>query len=685
MSFDYRRPFRFMLDGARGANRSPEGGGRNRLIARFAATGAQLPKLAQRLWPTDLSSALLLLAFGWTTLVGVSLSLVCIVTLQTNWVLVPLVAPFAVVGLLGLWRRIALWMLLPNSAIWLAVLASNLGSFAPQFSIWDLTAPAELAVASVVAYRLIAARRHKGKLHKSTVNELGWDLFGLSSTPPVTNESVEGTRTYATLRVGEIERHFDQQTSASIEGQMRHTFNLDGTSTTIHNLPSLTYDTQTWMEAVGSGQSSVQLAQAGVSTDDLTSDAFIAVFERSLRAGEVDTIRAIVPSEKQARAYVSQLLTSWSWQLGQGSDLELMLRRYAAAISQGVTSESSYVGDRLGAIVRMAPAERPAVTVIGEPLGEHAVLAGAIRFGADGPLYQLFPVALVHALSALIAGRPLPKPPSGLPPASSEPGDLVDVSGMGSDLAAAANSNGHRAPLTIRTVGGLRLTQGGEDLTPSLGDRKVLAFLWLYLMARKLRNAHDSITRAALADELSPGLDSSTQRSRLRGRLSELRNQLPSAIGKRVEVAGERISLDLTGCDIDIQRLLDAGQAYGKANGVLTAEQLTAIEAAVSDADGVFLPNWDDLEQHVNGARGGASEVIADLRRRVEAARSSLLRSLGEGYLAHAKPEAAIGALERALEHTPDDESVARTLVAACLQSGRLARAEQLRKEFSLV
>jgi DNA-binding SARP family transcriptional activator len=654
------------------------------LSAWFAAIRLHLPKFAQQLWPTDLSSALLLLAYGWTTAVGVSLSLLCIATLQANWLYLPFVVPFAVVGVLGLWRRIALWMLLPNSVIWLALLTANLSSAAPSFAFWQLTAVGELAVAFVVVYRISTARRRQGQRHKSTVNQLGWDLFGLSSTPPVTNESVDGIRTYAALRVGEIERHFDQLTSASIEGQMRHTFSLDGTSTTIHDLPSLTFDTKTWMDATGSGQSSVQLAQAGVSRDDLTSDAYIAVFERSLQAGEVDTIRAIVPSERQARAYVSQLLTSWSWQLGQGRDLELMLRRYVGAISEGVTSESSYVGDRLGAILRMAPADRPTVTVIGEPLGEHAVLAGAIRFGSDGPLYQLFPVALVHALSALIAGRPLPKPPSCLPPASSEPGGPVDASGQ-PEFVAAANSNGHPAHLTIRTVGGLRLTQGGDDLTASLGDRKVLAFLWLYLMARKLRNAHDSITRAALADELSPGLHSSTQRSRLRGRLSEMRNQLPSALGKRVEVAGERISLDLTDCDIDLQRLLDADVAYGKANGVLTAEQLTAIEFAVSDADGVFLPNWDDLEQHVNGARGGAGEVIADLRRRVEDARSSLLRSLGEGYLAHANPEAAIGALERALEHTPDDESVARSLVAACLQSGRLARAEQLRKEFSLV
>ncbi len=685
MSSHYWRAFRFMLDGARGANRSPQGGGRNGLSAWFAAIRSHLPKFAQQLWPTDLNSALLLLAFGWTTAVGVSLSLLCIATLQTNWLYLPFVVPFALVGVLGLWRRIALWMLLPNSVIWLALLTANLSSATPSFAFWQITAVGELAVALVVVYRMSTARRRQGQRHKSTVNQLGWDLFGLSSTPPVTNEAVEGIRIYAALRVGEIERHFDQLTSASIEGQMRHTFSLDGTSTTIHNLPSLTFDTKTWMDATGSGQSSVQLAQAGVSRDDLTSDAFIAVFERSLQAGEVDTIRAVVPSERQARTYVSQLLTSWSWQLGQGSDLELMLRRYVGAISEGVTSESSYVGDRLGAILRMAPADRPTVTVIGEPLGEHAVLAGAIRFGSDGPLYQLFPVALVQALVALIAGRPLPKPPSGLPPASSEPGGPVDRSGQPAESVAAASPNGHRAHLTIRTVGGLRLTQGGDDLTPTLGDRKVLAFLWLYLMARKLRNAHDSISRAALADELSPGLDSSTQRSRLRGRLSEMRNQLPSALGKRVEVAGERISLDLTDCSIDLQRLLEAGQAYSKANGVLSAEQLTAIESAVSDADGVFLPNWDDLEQHVNGARGGAGEVIADLRRRVEAARSSLLRSLGEGYLAHGNPDAATGALERALEHMPDDESVARTLVAACLQSGRLARAEQLRKEFSLV
>jgi hypothetical protein len=52
------------------------------------------------------------------------------------------------------------------------------------------------------------------------------------------------------------------------------------------------------------------------------------------------------------------------------------------------------------------------------------------------------------------------------------------------------------------------LTAGQEDVTAALLGRKVLAFLWLQLLARNLRNPHDTITRASLADELSPGLDS---------------------------------------------------------------------------------------------------------------------------------------------------------------------------------
>jgi DNA-binding SARP family transcriptional activator len=143
--------------------------------------------------------------------------------------------------------------------------------------------------------------------------------------------------------------------------------------------------------------------------------------------------------------------------------------------------------------------------------------------------------------------------------------------------------------------------------------------------------------------------------------------------------------LDLTDCDVDAEQFLESARSYSNSKGVLSTEQLASLESLVARGQASFLTEWDEIEQHVNAGRGGAGEVVANLRHNVEAARSILLRSLGEGYLAHANAERAVNALEQALELSPDDESAARSLVAACLQSGRLARADQLRKEFSLV
>jgi DNA-binding SARP family transcriptional activator len=548
----------------------------------------------------------------------------------------------------------------------------------------------EVAISSVAVLLDLARNRQTKQLQvgrsRATVNQLGWDLFSLSTAPPVTDESVDGVIVYKALKVGEIERHFDQVTSASIQGQMQHAFRISGWGSSINDLPfrALLGDTQSFYSLNGTGISDVQLGLAGSSRDDLTSDAFVAVFEQQLPDGTTDTIRAIVPSEAQARSYIGQLLNAWRTQLGANTESEQMLRKYSGTIYEGIASDSSYVGDRLTAILRMPHQEQPTVTVVGEAIGPHAVLAGAIRFGPSGPLYQLFPVALIHALSALIAGRPLPKPPSGSPPTSPAPAETSEDAGIASAISESASQNGHQAGLSIYSLGGLRLVDGSGDLTSALLDRKVLAFLWLYLFARALRNGQDSVTRASLADELSPGLDAATQRSRLRGRLSELRNQLPAGLGRRVIVAGDRIRLDLTDCDADVQQFFESARSYSNSNGILTTEQLTNLESLVAQSPASFLPEWDEIEQHVNSARGGAGEVVADLRHRVEAVRSTLLRSLGEGYLAHANAERAVNALEQALELSPDDESAARSLVAACLQSGRLVRAEQLRKEFSL-
>jgi len=600
---------------------------------------------------------------------------------QTYGVAIILEIPLLCIGLAGIWRGRSFWVLVPAVLAWLALAGITVFLGSPQYFL------AATFVASLTVGVWVGLSRRRTELlaikqFAASMNRLGWDLYHLSTEPPVTDESLSPITVHAGLDVGEVERHFDQVTSAAIRGGMQHMFKMHGTTAAVQNLPFFVNfsDTQSWMTLGGSGRSSVDLSLSGTASTDLTSDAFVAVFERR-GSGVVDTIRAVVPSERQARTYVEQVLSAWGRQLGPNTESELMVRRYSGAIASAVSSDSSYVGDRLRAILRMPVSDRPSVTLIGEPLNEHAVLAGAVRFGSNGPLYQLFPIALVRALLALIDGRHLPKPPAGLPPSTPLPAEQS----ADAEPSEFISPNGHAADLSLRTLGGLRVLSGSEDLTSALVDRKVLAFIWLHLLARKLRNPNDTITRASLADELSPGLESSTQRSRLRGRLSEVRNELPPAVGRRVTVSGDRITLDLTGCHSDFHELLDAEKTYRGSNGLLAPDQLAALESVLAGADGQFLPDWDDLEHHVNGARGGAGEVVAELRSKVDLARAGLLLTLGTAYLAHGKPEPAVGILERGLHFAPDDEAIAKSLVTACLQSGRLTRADELKKEFSLV
>lgn len=673
------------LGGADARGEALDGGGRDGMTGRLESLMLRLPGFARRRIQYGTASALLYLGFLWTATVGAGYTAAALAG-AINPASAFLSVPALCIGLLGLRfgttfvsaiPAIVVWPILAVASFVRAVFVSGLDQ--PLSLLISFTYVACTAVGLWAVVRWAAHSSSSRATEERMVNRIGWDLFRLSAAPPPTHEHTADIAVYTGLKVGEVERHFDQVTSAAIQGGMKHEFRIKGMSSTLHNVPGFYYDTSSSTRMRGTGVSTVQLGMEGRSTTDLTDDAFVAVFERPGPDG-VDTLRGVVPSERQAQAYVSQILTLWSSHLVPNSELEMTLRQYATAISQAVSCDSSYVGDRLGAILRMPAADRPTVTVIGEPLNRHSVLVAAVRFGDSGPLYQLFPTALVRALQTLMEGRPLPPPPAGPPPTP----ETTESAAESAEAASLVASNGHVPEVRIRTLGGLKIEVAGGDVTSTLLDRKVLAFLWLQLLARKLRNPNDTITRASLADELSPGIDSSTQRARLRGRLSELRNELPPAIGRRIEVSGERIGFSLVDSNVDALTLLEMARAVGGSNGMISPEQLVKLEAVINHT-GTFLPEWDDIEHQVNGARGGAGQVVADLRQRVEHATSAVLGAVGAGHLAHGRAEIAVGFLERALEISPDDEAVARSLVSACLQTGRMSRAESLKKDFALI
>jgi hypothetical protein len=49
-------------------------------------------------------------------------------------------------------------------------------------------------------------------------------------------------------------------------------------------------------------------------------------------------------------------------------------------------------------MLRQPPERRSTVAVVGDDLGGWAILGGAIRFGADGPWQQLFPLSFTRVI-----------------------------------------------------------------------------------------------------------------------------------------------------------------------------------------------------------------------------------------------------------------------------------------------
>lgn len=210
------------------------------------------------------------------------------------------------------------------------------------------------------------------------------------------------------LQLGEVSRHFDSQTSASIEGYLNHNLQVSGRAVSYQR--GLTgadyryYDQMSAGNFSGSitGQSSVHLTFSGTTRDNLLADGFVAVLEQETAEGWMDTLRVIVPSEPAMREYVQQYIASMGKMFPPGSHRDAMLTQSASTLAGYLSTDVSYVSDRLNSILRMPSEKRPMVTVVGTAVTGHAIVGGAIQFGNDGNWYQLFPIGLVQKMTALM-------------------------------------------------------------------------------------------------------------------------------------------------------------------------------------------------------------------------------------------------------------------------------------------
>jgi DNA-binding SARP family transcriptional activator len=517
------------------------------------------------------------------------------------------------------------------------------------------------------------AARERARHDRSMVAFLPVPLETLRADLPLTLPGVAATREVDRLKVVELNRHFDSQLEASINGTLDEFTRDKGWNIGIGFGPF----GASRSISQGFGHGDLNLGLHGTMQEDWAHENFVAVFETQ-PGDEADVFRLIVPSDPAVHKYVQNLLWSWQRDLGVDSAAELLVRRALYDLPDRVVSDASYVADRLTSILQMEPSARPELSVVGTAMGGHALLGGAIQFGRDGRWYQLFPVAIVSALVDLMNGRVPPPSPKLAAPSER----LAEVSAPHATTPVPGSSNGQAASaVSIATVGRLSIQVGDADQTTELVAKPVASFVWLYLLARAIRNPRDVISRAALADEVFPGLDPKQQRTRLRQRLSDFQGSVSSPLASCLVLDGERVRFNLDGATIDALRLRSSASAVSDSNGALEESRLRDLEALVgSVGDGMFLPDWEALEQKVTSGRTGAGGVIEEARAEVDRWRTEVLIAIADGYAARSRPGNAIPYLERVVRSHPENELATKKLVAAYLETGQTGRAAQLHK-----
>src|SRR2546426_5831862 len=121
---------------------------------------------------------------------------------------------------------------------------------------------------------------------------------------------------------------------------------------------------------------------------------------------------------------------------------------------------------------------------------------------------------------------------------------------------------GTSARLFIRAIGPLRLVVDGRDVTAGLEGKRVLAFLFKYLLARLVLEEPET-KRDDLAEELSPRVPEPSRLERLRKQIYKLQKTTPPEVGALVRMNQTHVWLDLESADSDFRQLTELCERIG--------------------------------------------------------------------------------------------------------------------------
>ncbi len=246
----------------------------------------------------------------------------------------------------------------------------------------------------------------RNELDYATSQHIRTQLPVAGPPPSIAEPAAFEVRLAENLVLGEIDRHFDRRMEGSITGWLDHRLGVYGWGAGVR-LGNVGLGLgQTGI----AGQSQVNLSLEGTIRDDLLNNSFIAVLERTLPTGMVDTLRVIVPPDSAIRAFLHRFVGALGQQVTSGShchDAFLPLASLPISVS--------HVSDLLKSLERRPVESRPTVTVVGAMLAEGIMLGEAVQFANDSRWYNLFPISscmkamqLARDAQTALAEEPLP-------------------------------------------------------------------------------------------------------------------------------------------------------------------------------------------------------------------------------------------------------------------------------------
>ena len=271
--------------------------------------------------------------------------------------------------------------------------------------------------------------------------------------------------------------------------------------------------------------------------------------------------------------------------------------------------------------------------------------------------------------------RPLP---SGASPS------LIQGSSDPSPTELASEALGGTAPrLFIRAIGPLRLVVDGRDVTAGLEGKRVLAFLFKYLLARLVLEEPET-KRDDLAEELSPRVPEPSRLERLRKQIYKLQKTTPPEVGALVRMNQTHVWLDLESADSDFRQLTELCERIGQRDQLIDSALANQVRKMLTRTEGDFLAGFEVLEQKVNDGDGTAGQTMNAARGLIWNRRAELTVALAEYEDAMGRPDTAIAPLAAALDALPERQDLARMLATAYLKTGQTVRAAEVRRQYGL-